>query len=1168
MRNAFFAPFLALCIYSASAHEPFQFGKEREWEFLNQAKFRGSLVRIENGKAYIRMADGLVREFLPGRADGLSGSFLQRAVCAFPANPARPVSGPPSEEPLIALSAEDLPEGALSKWVNQGRLGGSFLVMNQPPRVERVNGRKSVVFQHPPWLLPLDFQTLLSDFYMPEAVSRGEALTVVAWLCNTGAAVDRETFLCWGEKDCGELDTPDFSYGCYESLQWYDEKVVLPYARFPKLNQWQQLSFVFTTSVKDKNRFDLKIYANGELAASKSLRKPAAKLLSNNHVFIGCAWEAWWGKKWATRPARPYTGALSRLQVYDRALTASELLTLSGFGGAYNPSPSDASHHAASNTKLNWKCDTRAKFNVYLGLDREAVASRDVTTFKGTVSEHTFDPGALEIGARYFWRVEAEGAKEHSAVWSFIVAQGGAANPEPATSAQNIPTTLEKLRWVPSPDAISQVLHFGTDPAAVAQGTATVVKLNSYVDEAFLALELNLVKLARNTTYYWRVEQISEPNKPTTPGPSPWSFTTSNFNLEFDGPVSEPFPAEVMQNGFYSRYMEVGGYPIISPPGNQDVHLRAARFALRKLLIKRSDMLRALQSSHAACHLASQEHRGWGWSHFTCSCYGAGEAILRESAILMHEMGHQFHMNGAETMEPDFRHRLGEVFNAARRERLWIGDYGGSNMWENAAVCVSWWINDMTHDEGVLTPRELLRQSDPRAFHLYANYWPGDLMIELHPGTGLQFDPGGNVIAWKNRSGVDYFKPNHGWRRYERSAGKFVANGKSQLTTIEGVSAVGFFGSEKLQWDKTTWESLHSNRAWSVDCWVLISDAAGTGSVVSWGTAPHETKLLCGNDAHSFVLPGDIKGRWKGAVAPGRWNHLTWVFTGGGAADRDGTLHTYINGALDSSIQAKLSLPKDVSVRVCDGFKGSLGHLRIHNYDLNPLQIAETYARELPAYARHASAVAGRLLVDLNASRLAPVHDNETWTFYPAALNKPWLRSWTNSGTLHGKLHNDASQNEASRPLLTTDRGIEAVTFDGKSRLISSFDVTAGRTLEAWVYVDVAAENATIFQWGPFCIPSARLKAGAWQHVVCIAGSESAELFVDARPVAKIPKSAFVADRLIVGSAWDGKTWREGLRGSVAELRIHEEVLTQSQALQNFNQSRLRPWAKRNVMCT
>jgi hypothetical protein len=70
------------------AELPAEVAKEREWGFADQGEFTGTLVGIEQGKARIRMSDGVVREFDPGWSKGGSAAALRRAMCRIP--PVRP----------------------------------------------------------------------------------------------------------------------------------------------------------------------------------------------------------------------------------------------------------------------------------------------------------------------------------------------------------------------------------------------------------------------------------------------------------------------------------------------------------------------------------------------------------------------------------------------------------------------------------------------------------------------------------------------------------------------------------------------------------------------------------------------------------------------------------------------------------------------------------------------------------------------------------------------------------------------------------------------------------------------------------------------------------------------------------------------------------------------
>ena len=57
-RSAALALFATMALSHGANAEPFVMGAERDWEFLGQGKFRGALVKIENGKAHIRMTLG------------------------------------------------------------------------------------------------------------------------------------------------------------------------------------------------------------------------------------------------------------------------------------------------------------------------------------------------------------------------------------------------------------------------------------------------------------------------------------------------------------------------------------------------------------------------------------------------------------------------------------------------------------------------------------------------------------------------------------------------------------------------------------------------------------------------------------------------------------------------------------------------------------------------------------------------------------------------------------------------------------------------------------------------------------------------------------------------------------------------------------------------------
>ncbi len=90
--------------------------------------------------------------------------------------------------------------------------------------------------------------------------------------------------------------------------------------------------------------------------------------------------------------------------------------------------------------------------------------------------------------------------------------------PQPVTAATGVGVD-SSLHWRPGREAASHKVYFGTDQAAVADGTApakTVAEHNSTPGA------LNL-----GTTYYWRVDEV---NTVTYPG-EVWSFTTEAYKV-------------------------------------------------------------------------------------------------------------------------------------------------------------------------------------------------------------------------------------------------------------------------------------------------------------------------------------------------------------------------------------------------------------------------------------------------------------------------------------------------------------------------------------------------------------------------------------------------------------------------------------------------------------
>ena len=106
---------------------------------------------------------------------------------------------------------------------------------------------------------------------------------------------------------------------------------------------------------------------------------------------------------------------------YDNIKIQSWLMTLTG---ADNPVPAAAAADVPRDGQLTWTPGAfAATHNVYFGSDHDAVANGTVPTASGLTAT-SFDPGRLEFGQTYYWRVDEVNAAPDNTVfagevWSF-----------------------------------------------------------------------------------------------------------------------------------------------------------------------------------------------------------------------------------------------------------------------------------------------------------------------------------------------------------------------------------------------------------------------------------------------------------------------------------------------------------------------------------------------------------------------------------------------------------------------------------------------------------------------------------------------------------------------------------------------------------------------------
>jgi hypothetical protein len=197
---------------------------------------------------------------------------------------------------------------------------------------------------------------------------------------------------------------------------------------------------------------------------------------------------------------------------------------------AYNPDPSDGAESVDPSVVLTWTPGFGSKLHtVYFGDNYDEVDNATVGLPTGTAK---YTPSSLKLAKTYYWRVdEFDGFGTYKGdVWSFTTL-GGVGSPNPADGAVGI-TQTPILTWSPGAYAESHEVYFGADPDAVRNATIASSEYKgtrSLGDESY-----DPGKLAWETSYYWRIDEVNNvhPDSPWTG--KVWSFTTADFAIVDD----------------------------------------------------------------------------------------------------------------------------------------------------------------------------------------------------------------------------------------------------------------------------------------------------------------------------------------------------------------------------------------------------------------------------------------------------------------------------------------------------------------------------------------------------------------------------------------------------------------------------------------------------------
>jgi len=239
-------------------------------------------------------------------------------------------------------------------------------------------------------------------------------------------------------------------------------------------------------------------------------------------------------------------------------------------GPATDPYPPDGAIHPDAWVNLSWSPgDTAVSHDVYFGTDANAVA--DATTaspeYKGSkaLGEESFDPGVLEWGQSYYWRIDAindaspdspwrgevwsvivgpVGRPSSTAWWRFDDGQGSVAN----DSAGSAHATIEGATWTIG--RTGKALSFdGVDDAVITPVTidqseqSAGVTLCAWVCPESIQLGRHQVISSDDGGYDWSILGEGDGN---------WHVFTGNYSEDTG------FTADVGQWQFIAASFEPG----------------------------------------------------------------------------------------------------------------------------------------------------------------------------------------------------------------------------------------------------------------------------------------------------------------------------------------------------------------------------------------------------------------------------------------------------------------------------------------------------------------------------------------------------------------------------------------------------------------------------------
>ena len=206
---------------------------------------------------------------------------------------------------------------------------------------------------------------------------------------------------------------------------------------------------------------------------------------------------------------------------------------------AQSPSPADGTFGVATNVSLSWSPAPAAPaHDIFFGNNYDAVnvAETNSASYRGRQSPTTFNPGVLQPGTLYYWRIDEVGSvTAKGQTWRFAT---DGERSTPADGTFGVATNVS-LSWSPAPAATAYDIYFWTNYDAV-----NLADTNSAIYRGRQsATTFNPGVLQPLTFYYWRIDEVGS----VTVKGQTWRFATDGEGVLLErGQLLWPSPVTLL----------------------------------------------------------------------------------------------------------------------------------------------------------------------------------------------------------------------------------------------------------------------------------------------------------------------------------------------------------------------------------------------------------------------------------------------------------------------------------------------------------------------------------------------------------------------------------------------------------------------------------------------